>query len=96
LIWYVPAAPKNGEFWFTLLDVGQGLASVLRTEHHVLVYDTGLRLFTTNSGEIVVNPFLRYFGIYGIDTLLVSHGDSDHIGGANSIFSCGNSLSSYN
>ena len=37
----IPAAPKPGELWVTLLDVGQGLATVVRTATHTLVYDTG-------------------------------------------------------
>jgi len=36
-----PPAPSEGSAEFTLLDVGQGLAAVVRTQRHVLVYDTG-------------------------------------------------------
>jgi len=30
-----------GELWITVLDVGQGLAVLARTEKHALLYDAG-------------------------------------------------------
>ena len=86
LIVWLPKGPAAGEVWFTLLDVGQGLATVVRTQHHVLIYDTGPR-FNQNfdTGNAVVIPFLRHAGIRTVDTMMISHGDNDHIGGANSI-----------
>ena len=71
---------------FTLLDVGQGLASVVQTAHHVLIFDTGAK-FSDNfgMGTAVVVPFLRSQNIRKIDTLVISHGDNDHIGGAAAI-----------
>ena len=78
--------PAEGEAWFSLLDVGQGLAAVVETHSHVLVYDTGPRFSATfDTGESVVVPFLRHRGYAGVDTLVVSHGDNDHIGGAASV-----------
>jgi competence protein ComEC len=82
-----PEGPGYGDAWVTFLDVGQGLAAVVRTQDHVLVYDTGPRLSDYfDTGEAVVVPFLRSQGILSIDTLIVSHGDIDHRGGVNSIF----------
>lgn len=70
----------------TLLDVGQGLSAVVQTTNHALVYDTGAKFSSTSdSGQSVVVPFLRNQGINKIDTLIVSHGDNDHIGGADSL-----------
>lgn len=81
-----PPAPGPGDVWFTLLDVGQGLAAVVRTESHVLVYDTGARWSPrSDAGRAVVLPYLRAHGVAHIDTLLVSHGDNDHAGGAASV-----------
>lgn len=78
--------PKSGEVTMTLLDVGQGLATVIETANHVLVFDTGAKYSETfNMGNSVIIPFLQYKGIRGIDTLIISHGDNDHIGGAHSI-----------
>ncbi len=78
--------PPVGEVRFTLLDVGQGLAAVVETRHHVLVYDTGPR-FSTNfdTGRTVIAPYLTRRGYHAIDTLIVSHGDNDHRGGARSL-----------
>ena len=81
-----PPGPAPEEFWFTLLDVGQGLAAVVRTETHTLVYDTGPRFSDRfDTGQAVVLPYLRSQGITQVDTLVISHGDNDHIGGAQSV-----------
>ncbi|MBI4696582.1 MAG: DNA internalization-related competence protein ComEC/Rec2 [Gammaproteobacteria bacterium] len=76
------ARPAPGELQLTVLDVGQGLATVLRTAHHTLVYDAGPRYPGGNAGERVVLPFLRARGVRTIDALVLSHPDSDHVGGA--------------
>ncbi|ADJ27409.1 DNA internalization-related competence protein ComEC/Rec2 [Nitrosococcus watsonii] len=77
-----PPRPAQGALWFTLLDVGQGLAAVARTRHHALVFDAGPRYSERfNTGEGVVAPFLRSQNINTIDTLVISHGDNDHLGG---------------
>ena len=74
---------ETGEFNYTLLDVGQGYASVLRTQNHNLVYDTGNRVSDTfDLGKLVVAPYLRSQGIKNIHTLMISHEDIDHRGGA--------------
>ena len=81
-----PAAPVPGEARVTLLDVGQGLSVVVQTRHHVLVYDAGPRFSDAfDTGQAVVVPFLRNQGVRQLDTLIVSHGDNDHIGGVNSL-----------
>jgi competence protein ComEC len=86
LVWFPRAAPAPGDIWFTLLDVGQGLAAVIRTTNHVLVYDTGPRVsWRFDAGRAVVTPFLRRQGIARIDTLILSHADVQHTGGARSV-----------
>jgi competence protein ComEC len=81
-----PAGPAPGELWFTLLDVGQGLAAVARTQHHTLVFDSGPRFSERfDTGRAVIAPYLRDSGVDNIDTLIISHGDNDHIGGAASL-----------
>jgi competence protein ComEC len=83
-----PERPMAGEVRMTLLDVGQGLAAVVQTRHHALVYDAGPRFSEAfDTGAAVVIPFLRSQGIRSIDTLVVSHGDNDHIGGVKSLLS---------
>lgn len=78
--------PAVGNFEVAMLDVGQGLAVVVRTQAHVLVYDAGPAFPTgRDAGELAVLPYLRYRGVRRVDALVVSHGDLDHRGGANSV-----------
>lgn len=85
-IFWRPERPGPGEAWLTLLDVGQGLAAVVETEGHTLVYDAGPRFGPSfDAGEAVVGPFLRHRGVKALDLLIVSHGGNDHIGGARSL-----------
>lgn len=64
------------------LDVGQGLAVLLRTRHHALLYDAGPAQGDSDLGERVVVPTLRKLGVKQLDLLLISHGHADHAGGA--------------
>ncbi|HEY8158569.1 MAG TPA: DNA internalization-related competence protein ComEC/Rec2 [Methylobacter sp.] len=78
--------PEIGDINMTLLDVGQGLSAVVQTAHHLLVYDTGAKFSEqSDMGQSVLLPFLRSQGIDSIDSLIISHGDNDHIGGAVSL-----------
>jgi competence protein ComEC len=78
--------PAVGNFEVAMLDVGQGLAVVVRTQAHVLVYDAGPAFPAgRDAGELAVLPYLRYYGVRRVDALVVSHGDLDHRGGANSV-----------
>jgi competence protein ComEC len=77
-----PPAPAVGEAELTMLDVGQGLAAVVRTAQHTLVYDLGVGWPSGfNTGAVVVAPYLRHQGVDAVDTLIVSHADQDHAGG---------------
>jgi len=64
------------------LDVGQGLAILIRTRHHTLLYDTGPRFGDFDLGQRVVLPALHKLGGERIDLMLLSHADADHAGGA--------------
>ena len=82
----LPRPPPEGGARITVLDVGQGLAVVVRTHRHVLVYDTGPRWHgSADAGGRIVAPFLRHEGIVRVDRLVVSHQDLDHAGGAASL-----------
>ena len=75
-----------GEFRLDMLDVGQGLALVVRTGGHALAYDTGPRYASgEDAGARVAAPFLFANGVKRLDGLVVSHEDSDHSGGAASL-----------
>jgi len=82
----MPSGIAPGTARFTLLDVGQGLAAVVETRHHTLVFDTGPRFSPRfDTGAAVVVPYLRQRGLRQVDHLIISHGDTDHIGGAESV-----------
>jgi competence protein ComEC len=79
-------SPRPGSVWLDVLDVGQGLSSIVRTAHHVLVFDTG-PVFSSeaDSGSRIVVPHLRGRGMSRVDGLIVSHDDRDHSGGTESL-----------
>ena len=80
------ASPEDGELNLTLIDVGQGLSVLLQTRKHSLLFDAGARYSPgADAGNNIVTPFLKSQGIRQLDSLIVSHGDNDHSGGANSV-----------
>jgi len=81
-----PGAPAPGEAWITALDVGQGLAVVVRTATRTLVYDAGPAFGAeADSGGRILVPELRAAGARGVDLMVLTHEDTDHIGGALSV-----------
>jgi competence protein ComEC len=81
-----PPAPAPGEAWITTLDVGQGLAVLVRTANRALLYDAGPVFGAdADSGERIIAPYLRATGIERLDTMIVTHNDADHAGGAASV-----------
>src|SRR5258708_12591583 len=81
-----PPGPRGGELWITVLDVGQGLAVLARTEKHALLYDAGPAFNAfSDSGSRVILPYLRGEGIAALDALVVSHDDRDHSGAPPSV-----------
>jgi competence protein ComEC len=81
-----PPAPAPGEAWITTLDVGQGLAVLVRTANRALLYDAGPAFGPdSDSGERLIAPYLRATGIARLDAMIVTHNDMDHAGGAASV-----------
>jgi len=79
-------APAPGEAWITTLDVGQGLAVLVRTANRALLYDAGPAFGPdSDSGERLIAPYLRATGIARLDAMIVTHNDMDHAGGAASV-----------
>lgn len=99
LLWPMSRSPAYGEYEFTLLDVGQGLAATVLTQHHSLVFDTGPQFGDAfDTGAAVVVPYLQSQRVKNIDVLIISHSDSDHRGGLVSVreqFTVGRFLTSY-
>jgi competence protein ComEC len=75
-------APSNGAFRVTALDIGQGSSLLVETSHHTLLFDAGPGPESTRAGERLVVPYLFAHGVFTLDTLMISHSDSDHSGGA--------------
>jgi competence protein ComEC len=77
-----PARAAEGAFTLTVVDVGQGLAAVVETSGHTLVFDTGPRWRGGGAAaRVSLLPLLRARGLRRIDRLVVSHDDQDHAGG---------------
>jgi competence protein ComEC len=86
LLLVVPLVPPPGAFRVVVLDVGQGLAVLVQTHAHALLYDAGPRYNeSADAGNRIIAPVLRSGGITRLDGMIVSHQDSDHSGGALSL-----------
>lgn len=73
---------KDGVLTVHFLDVGQGDAALLRTPHgRWIAIDGGPRTPQEDAGRRVVIPFLRRQGAPGLDVVVATHGDADHLGG---------------
>jgi competence protein ComEC len=82
---FVPAVavPLEDEVHAAVLDVGQGLAVLVETRSHRLLFDAGPAFRSGfDSGADIVLPALAANGRRGLDVLVVSHADNDHAGGA--------------
>ena len=74
--------PPVGCLDTTMLDVGQGLAVVVRSRERTLLYDTGPAYpGGVSMVDRVVLPYLSGQGIDHLDRVIVSHSDVDHAGG---------------
>ena len=79
----LPATPPADTFAVTVFDVGQGMAVLIETARHRLLYDAGPQYSVDgNGGNRVLNPYLKARGIGRLDALVISHSDADHAGGA--------------
>ena len=79
---------EEGAFRLHVLDVGQGLAVVVETQQHAVLYDAGVSYPTGfDAGSAIVVPFLRQQGITRLDGIVASHDNLDHVGGMDSVLS---------
>ena len=78
------SSPGRGILRMVFLDVGQGDSTLIEFPDHrfMLVDAGGLAGAGFDIGERVVTPSLLALGGRSIDTLVLTHGDPDHIGGA--------------
>lgn len=82
LLWPDRGIPRNGEVELLVIDVGQGLSVLVRTQQHNLLYDMGPAVRDGfDAGERAVVPALHALGARRLDRAVISHGDNDHAGG---------------
>ncbi|WP_175908664.1 MULTISPECIES: DNA internalization-related competence protein ComEC/Rec2 [Burkholderia] len=81
-----PDAPPPGGFRLTVLDVGQGASVLVETARRTLLFDAGPGAESTHAGARIVAPTLRARGIRTVDSLVLSHADADHAGGAAAVY----------
>ena len=78
--------PSDGSFDVVAADVGQGTAVFVRTRRHALLFDSGPQYSReSDAGQRVLVPLLRSRGERKLDLLVLSHRDSDHVGGARTL-----------
>ncbi|HET9642454.1 MAG TPA: DNA internalization-related competence protein ComEC/Rec2, partial [Burkholderiaceae bacterium] len=86
LLWPAVPRPAEGRFELVAVDVGQGTAVLVRTREHLLLYDTGPQYSPeSDAGQRVLLPLLRVRGERPLDLMMLSHRDTDHVGGAGAL-----------
>ena len=76
------AAPAAGTLTITILDVGQGDATLVESPSgQTLLFDGGYN----GKGNSVILPFLAAEGITSLDYMVASHYHADHIGGLDEV-----------
>jgi competence protein ComEC len=81
LLWR-PPLPAEGEFSLLAADIGQGNAVLVQTARHALLFDAGPRYsLESDAGNRVLLPLLKALDVQ-LDTVVLSHRDTDHVGGA--------------
>lgn len=84
-IFYRPEPIEEGQADIWFLDVGQGLAVVIQTAHHAMLYDAGPAFGGSDAGERTVLPALRALHIANLNRIVISHHARDHMGGLSSV-----------
>lgn len=82
---YRPALIPEGQADIWFLDVGQGLAVIVHTTHHAMLYDAGPAFGESDAGERTVVPALRALHISSLNQIVISHHARDHVGGLPSV-----------
>lgn len=83
LLLWAPARPEEDAFRLVVFDVGQGLAVHVQTLEHDVLYDSGPSYGpVADAGSRVLLPYFVAAGVPALHTLVISHGDNDHVGGA--------------
>ncbi len=82
---FFPAWNQSSILWrVDMLDIGHGLAIVIRRGDQAILYDTGNRWQGSSAALREIIPFLRWHGLT-LEGIIISHDDLDHIGGVEDI-----------
>ena len=73
---------RHGELRVDFIDVGKGDCILIRSKNHAVLIDTGYK----DTADDVFD-FLDASDVSGIDELILTHYDKDHIGGAKQLLS---------
>ena len=73
----IKSVEKRSLLTVNMLDIGKADASVVISEGHAMIIDTGER----NDGEKIAK-MLKKHNINKIDAIVITHFDKDHVGGA--------------
>lgn len=77
-----PSGEKGSGLEVHFIDVGQGDATLIKADGHAMLIDSG-----ENDKGTAVQLYLKKQGVDQLDYLVLTHTDSDHIGGADVIIS---------
>ncbi|MBK7000268.1 MAG: DNA internalization-related competence protein ComEC/Rec2 [Rhodoferax sp.] len=81
VLWRSPVPPV-GQFELLAADIGQGNAVLVRSAGHALLFDAGPRYsLESDAGHRVLVPLLQAMHTR-LDRVILSHRDTDHVGGA--------------
>ncbi|WP_392562773.1 DNA internalization-related competence protein ComEC/Rec2 [Orbus sturtevantii] len=85
LLMLSPAIKQRQERWqLDMLDVGHGLAIVIRSGNSAILYDTGAKWQNSSAAERIIVPFLKWHNL-SVEGIIISHEHNDHIGGLDTI-----------
>ncbi|MDE7468961.1 MAG: MBL fold metallo-hydrolase [Desulfovibrionaceae bacterium] len=65
-----------------ILDVGKGQSILIEHKNNRVIIDAGARTPYFDVGERILSPLLTYNAFPSLEYLILTHQDSDHIGGA--------------
>lgn len=76
--------PDHGQVELLVFDVGQGQAAVVRTRHHLVLFDAGGAWPGGDAAASVITPWIKRQP-QPLSMIAISHGDLDHAGGLKSL-----------
>lgn len=82
---------QNGKITLSAIDCQQGDALMLRTIHgKVVLFDcggerNGNEPGAFNTGERIIVPYLRHYGVHEVEAIFLTHAHADHAGGAGAV-----------